>query len=66
MVEARDQVFRTYFSPVLFISVTRFSSSGATNGPFLILLLMFPFPPYFAFLCFTMNFSVRALVDRVL
>lgn len=43
MVEALDQVFRTFFSPVLLSSSTRFSSSGATNGPFLILLLMIQF-----------------------
>ena len=39
-MEARDQVLRTFYSPVLFISSTLFSSSGAAKGPFLILLLI--------------------------
>ena len=46
MVELRLQVFRTFFSPVLFISSTRLISSGATNGPFLMLLLIFTLPPF--------------------
>ena len=41
MVEARLQVFRTFFSFLAFISSTRFSSSGAQKGPFLMLLLIF-------------------------
>ena len=38
MVEERLQVFRMRFSPALFISWTRFSSTGCTKGPFLMLL----------------------------
>ena len=40
MVELRLQVFRTFFSPVSFISSTRYSSSGAQKGPFLTDLLI--------------------------
>ena len=40
-------------------------SNVVTKGPFLILLLI-SFPPYLLFLCFTMNFSVRAFLLRVL
>ena len=40
IVEERLQVLMTFFSPALFISSTRFSSSGAANGPFLTLLLI--------------------------
>ena len=46
IVELRLQVLRTFFSPVLFISSTRLMSSGATNGPFLMLLLIFTLPPF--------------------
>jgi hypothetical protein len=34
MVEARDQVFSTLFSPLAFISSTRFKSLGSQYGPF--------------------------------
>ena len=43
-----------------------FSSSGAAKGPFLMLLLMDTFPPYFALRRLTMNLSVRFFVLRVL
>ena len=64
MVEERDQVFRTFLSPALFSSSTRLYSSGATKGPFLILLLSFP--PYLLFLRLTMNLLERFFVLRVL
>ena len=41
IVEERDQVLTTCLLPVLFISSTLFSSSGAANGPFLMLLLIY-------------------------
>ena len=66
MVEALDQVFRTFFSPALFSSSTRYSSSGATKGPFLILLLIRSYPPYLAFLPLTMNLLVGFFALRVL
>ena len=67
MVEARLQVFRTFFSFFSFSSSTRFSSSGAQNGPFLMLLDMFYYLlTYFALRCLTMNFSVRLFLERVL
>ena len=65
MVEALDQVLRTFFSPALFRYSKRLYSSGATKGPFLILLLI-SFPPYLLFLRLTMNLSVRFFVLRVL
>ena len=65
MVEERDQVFRTFLSPALFSSYTRLYSSGATKGPFLILLLI-SFPPYLLFLRLTMNLLERFFVLRVL
>ena len=65
MVEDLDQVFRTFFSPALFSSSTRLYSSGATKGPFLILLLS-SFPPYLLFLRLTMNLLVGFLGLRVL
>ena len=65
MVEARLQVFSTFFSFLAFISSTRFSSSGAQKGPFLMLLLIV-MPPYFALRRLTMNLSVRFFVLRVL
>ena len=65
MVELRLQVFSTFFSPALFISSTRFSSSGAQKGPFLILLLIV-LPPYLLLRRLTMNLSVRFFVLRVL
>ena len=40
MVELRLQVLRTFFSFFAFISSTRFRSSGATYGPFLMDLLI--------------------------
>ena len=66
IVEERDQVLRTCLLPLLFISSTLFSSSGAAKGPFLMLLLMDTFPPYFALRRLTMNLSVRFFVLRVL
>ena len=65
MVEDLDQVFRTFLSPALFSSSTRLYSSGATKGPFLILLLI-SFPPYLLFLRLTMNLLVGFFVLRVL
>ena len=65
MVEALDQVFRTFFSPALFNSSTRLYSSGATKGPFLTLQLI-SFPPYLLFLRLTMNLLERFFVLRVL
>ena len=38
IVELLDQVLRTFFSPFSFISTTLLISSGATKGPFLMLL----------------------------
>ena len=65
-VELRLQVFSTFFSPVLFISSTRFSSSGATYGPFLIDLLIFLCLPYLTLRRLTMNLSVGFFFLRVL
>ena len=64
MVDARDQVLRTFFSPFLLSSSTRLNSSGATNGPFLMLLL-FSCPPYFAFLRLKIYLLVRFFALRV-
>ena len=64
IVELLDQVLRTFLSPALLSSSTRLNSSGATNGPFLMLLLIL-YPPYFAFLCLKIYLLVRFLVLRV-
>jgi hypothetical protein len=34
MVEARDHVLMTFFSPFWFIASMRFNSFASTNGPF--------------------------------
>ena len=41
IVEERLQVLTTCLLPLLFISSTLFSSSGAAKGPFLMLLLIY-------------------------
>src|SRR5699024_1299401 len=65
MVEALDQVFRTFFSFLLLSSSMRLRSSGAAKGPFLMLLLMFD-PPYLLLRRLTMNLLVGFFVLRVL
>jgi hypothetical protein len=39
MVDARDQVFTTFFSPAAFIAAIRPRRRGSTKGPFFKLLL---------------------------
>src|SRR5664279_2642927 len=61
IVERRDQVFRTRFSPAAFIAVV-FSRSGvSTNGPFFVERdIVFPRIPYLRRL--TIKLSVRLLL----
>ena len=68
MVEARDQVFSTLFSPVLFSSLTLFMSSGCHKGALLYASAHVVVPPfvYLPLRRLTMYLSVRFLVLRVL
>ena len=66
IVEERLQVLMTFFSPALFISSTRFSSSGSGKRAFLNTSAHYLFPPYFALRRLTMNLSVAFFFLRVL
>ena len=66
MVEARLQVFRTFFSPVLIHLIDPLQQLGGAKGAFLNASAHLLLPPYFALRCLTMNFSVRFFVLRVL
>ena len=64
--EDLDQVFSTFFSPVLFSSSRACTAQEQQTGPFLMLLLMFQFLPYLLLRRLMMNRSVRFFVLRVL